>query len=193
MSLVKCSECGKEISDKANVCPNCGGPISHKYKIILTGYSDTDTAAMAGLKATLGMDLHYDDAADILNSCPNELLECDSLDQAKDYAIKLQKATLCIEVLDKKGNVIEVKNSNSTYKEETGNSVAGAIKGIGYFILILGTVGSLIFGDNATGYRNNFSLIHFIIAEFFVIISGMVFLGFSEIIGLLHDIRNKLD
>lgn len=26
MALIKCSECGKEISDKANSCPNCGCP-----------------------------------------------------------------------------------------------------------------------------------------------------------------------
>lgn len=25
--LIKCSECGKEVSDKANTCPNCGAPI----------------------------------------------------------------------------------------------------------------------------------------------------------------------
>ena len=24
MALIKCSECGKEISDKAKACPNCG-------------------------------------------------------------------------------------------------------------------------------------------------------------------------
>lgn len=28
MSLIKCPECGKEISDKAESCPNCGYPIS---------------------------------------------------------------------------------------------------------------------------------------------------------------------
>ena len=27
MSLIKCSECGKEFSDKAEVCPNCACPI----------------------------------------------------------------------------------------------------------------------------------------------------------------------
>lgn len=27
MALIKCPECGKEISDKANTCPNCGCPI----------------------------------------------------------------------------------------------------------------------------------------------------------------------
>lgn len=31
MALIKCSECGKEISSKATACPNCGCPI----KIIL--------------------------------------------------------------------------------------------------------------------------------------------------------------
>lgn len=43
MSLIKCSECGKEISDKASVCINCGCPISQKedkYKIILKSDSN---------------------------------------------------------------------------------------------------------------------------------------------------------
>lgn len=31
MSLVKCPECGREISDKAAVCPNCGAPVKKKY------------------------------------------------------------------------------------------------------------------------------------------------------------------
>lgn len=28
MALIKCSECGKEISDKAAACPNCGCPLA---------------------------------------------------------------------------------------------------------------------------------------------------------------------
>ncbi len=27
MALIKCKECGKEVSDKAGACPNCGCPI----------------------------------------------------------------------------------------------------------------------------------------------------------------------
>ena len=27
MALIKCSECGKEVSSKASTCPNCGNPI----------------------------------------------------------------------------------------------------------------------------------------------------------------------
>lgn len=35
MSLIKCSECGKEISDKATVCPSCGNPITNKSETVL--------------------------------------------------------------------------------------------------------------------------------------------------------------
>ena len=33
MSLIKCSECGKEVSDKAVSCPNCGNPINPQWQI----------------------------------------------------------------------------------------------------------------------------------------------------------------
>lgn len=32
MALIKCPECGKEISDMANFCPNCGFPVSERTK-----------------------------------------------------------------------------------------------------------------------------------------------------------------
>lgn len=35
MSLIKCSECGKEISDKAKQCINCGAPIEKETKAII--------------------------------------------------------------------------------------------------------------------------------------------------------------
>ncbi len=28
MALIKCSECGKEISDRAGACPGCGAPVN---------------------------------------------------------------------------------------------------------------------------------------------------------------------
>lgn len=32
MALTKCSECGKEVSNKAKSCPNCGAPLNSKEK-----------------------------------------------------------------------------------------------------------------------------------------------------------------
>lgn len=33
MALIRCPECGKEISDKAEICVNCGYPLSSKDRI----------------------------------------------------------------------------------------------------------------------------------------------------------------
>jgi len=32
MPLIKCQECGKEISDQATACPNCGAPTKYGQK-----------------------------------------------------------------------------------------------------------------------------------------------------------------
>jgi len=44
MALIKCSECGREISDKAAACIHCGCPISESkptsfagHKVVYTG------------------------------------------------------------------------------------------------------------------------------------------------------------
>lgn len=40
MALIKCPECGKEISDKALACPNCGMPLRREdrgtYDVVIT-------------------------------------------------------------------------------------------------------------------------------------------------------------
>ncbi len=41
MALIKCSECGKEISDRAITCPNCGCPNVAKNHCIING-TDVD-------------------------------------------------------------------------------------------------------------------------------------------------------
>lgn len=35
MALIKCPECGREISDKADSCPNCGVPIASKNENVM--------------------------------------------------------------------------------------------------------------------------------------------------------------
>ena len=41
MALIKCPECGKEVSDKAAACPNCGFPVC--------GTSECQTDFMVGI------------------------------------------------------------------------------------------------------------------------------------------------
>ncbi|MBQ2800464.1 MAG: zinc-ribbon domain-containing protein [Lachnospiraceae bacterium] len=35
MAIIKCSECGKEISDKAKKCPKCGHPVKNRLKVVV--------------------------------------------------------------------------------------------------------------------------------------------------------------
>lgn len=54
--------------------------------------------------------------------------------------------------------------------------------------MVLGTIGSIYLATQ--GYEFEFG--KFILPEIGSIVSGMMFLGFAEIIQLLQDIRNKL-
>lgn len=51
MALIKCSECGREISDKAQSCPGCGAPLlaivsDQQTKVSYNRDSDTFTGSM---------------------------------------------------------------------------------------------------------------------------------------------------
>ena len=46
MALIKCPECGKKVSDKANACIHCGYPLNEQkedFHIIENSYLDEDT------------------------------------------------------------------------------------------------------------------------------------------------------
>lgn len=47
MALIKCSECGREISDKAAACPGCGAPVS-----ITEGQNNAAVTTMPGVTLT---------------------------------------------------------------------------------------------------------------------------------------------
>lgn len=45
MALIKCPDCGQEVSTRASVCPKCGGPVDAH------GASNVQTVADAGVAA----------------------------------------------------------------------------------------------------------------------------------------------
>ena len=53
MALIKCPECGREVSDKAPACPHCGAPILSEFiekkvkKYKTTKYLDIITVAIS--------------------------------------------------------------------------------------------------------------------------------------------------
>ena len=52
MALIKCPECGKEISDKAAACPNCGCPISSEASPVVANSSTPDSSNDDGKPST---------------------------------------------------------------------------------------------------------------------------------------------
>lgn len=82
----------------------------------------------------------------------------------------------------------EEKHQKEYYNMSNGNTIGGILKVICILVMIFGTVGSIYIASQ--GYE--FSFASFIIPELGIIISGMMFLGFSEIIQLLQDIKDKM-
>ncbi|MBD5554378.1 MAG: hypothetical protein HDQ95_03275 [Roseburia sp.] len=71
------------------------------------------------------------------------------------------------------------------------NTIAKLIKICGFVIIVLGTILSLVTAGG-DGYKYEFSLSRFMIPELVSVSIGLFFIGFSEVIQLLEDIRNKL-
>lgn len=53
MALIKCSECGREISDKASVCMNCGNPIENNECITENKVEKYDIISLCGFIISL--------------------------------------------------------------------------------------------------------------------------------------------
>ena len=68
------------------------------------------------------------------------------------------------------------------------NTVAEILKVIGVFILVIGTIASICVGC----ISKEFSFVLFFVMEIEVFIGGIIFIGFSEIIKLLEDIKDKM-
>ncbi len=84
--------------------------------------------------------------------------------------------------------VIHSKQEETTYADRSEkNMYASMGKKIGAFILVLGTIGSIILGS----YGRDFSFGTFLIYEFVVLVAGAFFMMIAEIVQLLEDIKNK--
>lgn len=83
------------------------------------------------------------------------------------------------------------KENNRISYSSADNTTAKAIKICGIIIIFLGTILSF-FVSGGDGQKYQFSLLQFLASEAICVISGLVFIGISEIIQLLEDIKNKM-
>lgn len=55
MAIIKCPECGNEVSDKARTCPHCGNPIDTNVYCPNCGSSDVKIISGASKAASIAM------------------------------------------------------------------------------------------------------------------------------------------
>lgn len=84
-------------------------------------------------------------------------------------------------------SVISPKNELDSNK----NIIGSILFILGITIMVIGTIGLIIVSNDDSKIYHQFSFISFCIYEFITIISGFFFIGFSEIIRLLHKINTK--
>ena len=85
----------------------------------------------------------------------------------------------------------EASKYGGTQKEENSNGVSVALKVIAWIIFIGGFIIGIVLGDES-GSRNEFDFVAALSCWATTFVSGIIFLGFAEIIRLLHDIKHKL-
>ncbi|MDR2277385.1 MAG: ribosomal protein L7/L12 [Vagococcus sp.] len=119
MALIKCEECGKEISDKASSCPHCGCPLTqydllskenkvYSIRLIRTAQQVKEIKAVRE-QLCIGLK----EAKDIVDSKNPVLANGLSKDEALKFAQPFYDNGLKVEIYDQKNSLVnEASNSN---------------------------------------------------------------------------------
>ena len=94
MALIKCSECGKEISDKATTCPTCGCPTKFaSEKAEIKSESTKEIFSLLGIAAVIGFAVYQGLKPPCLASAKARLLYPDSM-KVESWDKKTKKLVL---------------------------------------------------------------------------------------------------
>lgn len=129
MALINCPECNKEISDKANSCPNCGYPINSKqtiedckYDVVITNLLDScDKIKLIGnIRGVKGWGLA--ETKNAIEDLPNIIFTNMELDSARTSQEMLSKLG-AESILTKTETVVANTNENMVFKEYNGSTI----------------------------------------------------------------------
>lgn len=102
-----------------------------------------------------------------------------------------------VNVTDEEFKIIE-EHYESSDKDSASNPVAKALQIIAYSVYVLGVIMGFVIGNYELSfelinpyYENDFSLLVALVCWIVFFVVGTTFLGFSEVIRLLQDIKTK--
>lgn len=108
MALIKCIECGREVSEFAESCPNCGCPVSmfkntnrqnintDNFSVILTSYGERKINIIAQIKKITGFDLTI--AKNIVENLATIKVNC-SAEEANQIKILLENEGATVNIV----------------------------------------------------------------------------------------------
>ncbi|MFQ7000483.1 MAG: ribosomal protein L7/L12 [Clostridium sp.] len=132
MALIKCPECGKEISDKALACIHCGFPLKEInkeenkkcefYKVILIESGSNKIKVIKELRQMF--DLGLKEAKDIVDFAPTVLSESLTLNDAQCTKKQLESLGAIINI-EENPNATGVTKVNISKIKSTVNQYSG--------------------------------------------------------------------
>lgn len=164
MALIKCRECGKEISDKASTCVNCGCPILKELVCSECGYKLNENDKIC---KKCGCPVNNEIIEEVKNKVPNKIF-------TKIWLVICVLACLCISTINFM-NVFNILNT-SFYVGNIVINVMGVLTlllgGAYVFLFITSSEKSfyLLLGINALILMYNFLSIGMVISLFYIIL-----------------------
>lgn len=184
MALIKCPDCGKEVSEYASECPSCGFPIRNcKFDIIVTEMDQTDEFSYNTVAKIMGDMAIANDAEQKLAHLPCILTSKNSKDKANKSAERLEQMGLKCEVQMNMVPETNQRSSESYITPEFLNIIADIMIAVGSGLgLIIWAVGSW------NGWEFEWSTIPFIICFSMIFAS----VGTGIIIKFMAEVLNRL-
>lgn len=157
MALIKCPECGKEVSDKAQSCIHCGYPFlnndtldSKLYKVILTKINQNQKIkTVTKVREFTGLGLA--DAKKFVETLPNTIISGISMEECKmvqshfsscdaNVDIQIDNTTKERNTVLENINIPDVKDKNNLTCPKCGST--SVVIGQRGFSLLTGFIGS---------------------------------------------------
>jgi len=167
MALINCAECKKEISDKANACPNCGNPITKKDTLTKLDKELVFPNLPANLEigkqivnwgGNANIEGFYDKTENTIISIPNGKINI----ILHTHGIQLITKSLTNYPINN-DQIISIKQASNEELAEVEKSVIGRAVIGG---LILGPLGAVIGGISGVGSKNKHIKKHYVIINF---------------------------
>ncbi|VEI21859.1 Uncharacterised protein [Serratia plymuthica] len=157
MALIKCGECGKEISDKAKACPACGAPIKEKQTV-----SQLISAVLVVIVA--GFFIHACNSDDTPSLTDTDEVTCDTstlLQNGVNGASAVDLVSMCNDLAGKIGH----QPTYGLLKSTANAAIAFQLKGYGddlpltakKLVNIVALRGQINNGDEA--FKNNYDMV----------------------------------